>query len=361
MSDETSAGDKQYEPTQRKLDEARRKGELPRSTDLTGAAAYLGLAITAALLGYDTLGPMTESLAGLVSRAPQLAEAVFGPGSAGVGQTLALRLIPPIVPWFAISAVLALAALFAHRAVVFAPEKITPKLSRISLVQNAKNKFGLDGLFEFAKSATKLTIYSALLGVYLVSRLEFIIPAVDLPAKIAVIALFRETVRFIWLIVLIATAIAAVDLAWQVGSHHRKNRMTRKEVQDEAKDTEGDPYMKQQRRDRGMALASNRMLQDVPTADVVIVNPTRFAVALKWDRASPVAPVCVAKGAGEIAGRIRELAAEAGVPIHRDPPTARALYATVDIGSPIPPAQYRAVAAAIRFADLIRTKARTRR
>ena len=136
--------------------------------------------------------------------------------------------------------------------------------------------------------------------------------------------------------------------------------MSRKELTDESKDAEGDPYMKQKRRQKGQEIASKQMIQDVPNADVVIVNPTHYAVALKWSRLPGDVPVCVAKGVDEIAARIREKAQESAVPIHSDPPTARALHAVVEIGQEIPPENYRAVAAAIRFADEIRRKAKGR-
>jgi flagellar biosynthetic protein FlhB len=116
--------------------------------------------------------------------------------------------------------------------------------------------------------------------------------------------------------------------------------------------------MRQQRRQRGYDIATNRMMNDVPKADVVIVNPRHVAVALRWDRGAGGAPVCVAKGVDEVALRIRAVAMEAGVPIRQDPPTARALHATVTIGEEIPPAHYRPVAAAIRFADAVRRRAR---
>ena len=132
--------------------------------------------------------------------------------------------------------------------------------------------------------------------------------------------------------------------------------MSRKEMIDEAKDSEGDPHVKMQRRQRGQEIATNRMLQDVATADVVVLNPTHYAVALKWNRKGRGAPVCVAKGMDEIAARIREKAAEAGVPMHRDPPTARAIHASVEIGQPIRPEHYQAVAAAIRFAEAMRKR-----
>jgi flagellar biosynthetic protein FlhB len=118
--------------------------------------------------------------------------------------------------------------------------------------------------------------------------------------------------------------------------------------------------VKAQRRGRAEAIATNRMLLDVPKADVVIVNPTHVAVALKWSRAKGSAPACVAKGEGELALKIREVAATAGVPLHADPPTARALHATVAVGREIAPEHYRAVAAALRFAERMRRAARSR-
>jgi flagellar biosynthetic protein FlhB len=115
--------------------------------------------------------------------------------------------------------------------------------------------------------------------------------------------------------------------------------------------------MKASRRQKGQEIAMNKMLVDVATADVVVVNPTHYAVALKWEKGSGRAPVCVAKGVDEIAARIREKAAAAGVPLHRDPPTARILHATLKVGQEISQDQYRAVAAAIRFAEKLRQKA----
>jgi len=129
-------------------------------------------------------------------------------------------------------------------------------------------------------------------------------------------------------------------------------------VKEEHKQSEGDPHTKQQRRQRGMDLANNRMMIDVPSADVIIVNPTHFAVALKWTREKNKAPECVAKGVDEVAAKIREIASEHGVPIHRDPPTARTIFNTVEIGEEIQPDHYKAVAAAIRISEAMREKAR---
>ena len=128
----------------------------------------------------------------------------------------------------------------------------------------------------------------------------------------ATLLLAQIMMEFLLIIVLIALAIGFIDLMWQQADHIRKNRMSDKELRDEHKETEGDPHMKQARRERAQKIAANRMLADVPDADVVIVKPTHFAVALKWDRRRGTAPTCVAKGQDVIAKRIRELAIEAG-------------------------------------------------
>ncbi|KIN74575.1 Flagellar biosynthesis protein FlhB [Sulfitobacter guttiformis KCTC 32187] len=162
-------------------------------------------------------------------------------------------------------------------------------------------------------------------------------------------------------VAVVSGVIGGVDALWQHASHMRKNRMSRKELTDEAKNSEGDPHLKQERRQRALAASQNQMMKDVPSADVIIVNPTHYAVALKWSRLPGEAPICVAKGVDEIAATIRRIGAQAGVPIHSDPPTARALHAAVELGSQIRHDDYAPVAAAIRFAEEMRRRAKGKR
>jgi flagellar biosynthetic protein FlhB len=168
------------------------------------------------------------------------------------------------------------------------------------------------------------------------------------------------TIDFLLLILLATLVLGGGDYLWQVHLHRQRNRMSRKEMMDEFKESEGDPHFKAARRQRAQEVATNRMLADVERADVVVVNPTHYAVALRWERGKGGAPICVAKGIDEIARIIRERAAAHGVPIHSDPPCARAIYATVELGQEVRADHYRAVAAAIRFADAMRRKARQR-
>ena len=363
MAENQDEASKEHEPTQRKLDEARKKGELPRSTDLTTACAYGGMLVAAAALGGSSLVALGSLLQVPLDQGVRLAETVFGDrGAAATAQPLALGIgrgaLSAMGPWLVIPAAGALLSILGQRAFVFAPNRLQPKLSKISPLANAKQKFGRSGLFEFAKSSAKMVIYGVILFVYIWAELPRILATQTLAPQLAAVELGRLCVGLMGLVVVVALSIGLIDLLWQRAEHLRKNRMSRKELTDEAKASEGDPQLKHQRRQRGIDMAMNQMLADVPEADVVIVNPTHYAVALKWGRTKGSAPVCVAKGVDEIAARIREVARDSGVPIHSDPPTARALHATVELGAEIGTEHYRAVASAIRFADGLRRKAR---
>ncbi|MGH1412427.1 MAG: EscU/YscU/HrcU family type III secretion system export apparatus switch protein [Pelagimonas sp.] len=358
MSEQDDSGEKSHEPSQRKLDEARKKGEIPRATDLLTAMAYLGLLAGAVSVGGYSLKNFANLLLPFLEQHDRMIQLFFGGNakpisaqvlSTGLGHAFPLLLAPTAF---------VLLTLFATRGFVFAGEKLKPKASRLSPIENAKNKYGRRGLFEFFKSFVKLSIYSILLALFIRNQLDTIIGTVrTTPAEVFLMILSLVT-RFLFIVVLIAMVIGGLDAFWQRTEHMRKNRMSFKELKDEMKEAEGDPYLKQHRRARAQELALNQMMGAVPDADVVIVNPTHYAVALKWSRTPGSAPECVAKGVDEVALRIREVAADAGVPIHSDPPTARALFATTEIGHEISAEHYQPVAAAIRFAQDMRAKAR---
>ncbi len=352
-------GDKPHDPTPRKLEEARKRGQVPRSQDLNTAAAYGGFAL--AFLAFGSASVETIGLLGKVAfdQADRLAPAMLSHGSA-LSAGMILQVAGGALPWLAIPAALALLSVLAQRSLLMTPESLAPKLSRISPLATAAHKFGRLGLFEFAKSAVKLVVVSAVLVLFLMAEIDSVLGMAALPPGMAFAELARISFSFLLVVLCISLAIAVPDYLWQRLQHIRQNRMSHKELMDETKESEGDPHLKSERRRRGIDIATNRMLADVPKADVVIVNPTHYAVALKWTRARGSAPVCLAKGVDEVAARIREAAAKSGVPLHRDPPTARAIHASVKIGQEIRPEHYRAVAAAIRFAERMRTKARGR-
>ncbi len=358
MSTDQDSSDKSFDPTPQKLLEARRKGDVAKSNDLLTACAYLGLLV--GLFGIGTAGLLKTGMAlkVLIDRSSELA-LLFSKGSA---TTLSAGLLQDIfwglAPIFGLPALGVILALFAQNAWVIAPSKLEPKLNRISLIANARNKFGRDGIFEFLKSFTKLVIYSCMLALFIYVWLPEMISVVQTDPNTVISLLLRTCFGFLSVVVIVSGIIGAIDALWQHASHLRKNRMSRKDITDEAKDSEGDPHQKQERRQRAFTASQNQMMRDVPTADVIIVNPTHYAVALKWSRLPGQAPVCIAKGIDEIAFNIRRIAAENGVPIHSDPPTARALFAGVDIGSQIRQDDFAPVAAAIRFSEAIRRKAK---
>ena len=288
----------------------------------------------------------------------RLAQQMFtGAASAPVGGIL-MALVIPILPIFILPFGAVLLSILAQRALVFAPSKLEPKMSKISIISNAKNKFGRAGLFEFLKSFVKLVLYSICLGVYLSYRLPEMIASSGTGAFSVVAMLAQLGMEFLIIALLLALPVGVVDAVFQHAEHIRKNMMSRQEIQDEVKDSEGDPHVKGQRRQKGQQIAMGQMMADVPKADVVIVNPTHYAVALQWSREKGSAPKCVAKGVDEVAAAIRRVANEHAVPIHSDPPTARALHATIEIGEEIMEEHYAPVAAAIRFAEAMRQRAK---
>ncbi|MEX0308309.1 MAG: flagellar type III secretion system protein FlhB [Ruegeria sp.] len=358
MSAADDDSDKSYEATPQKLEKARKKGEVAKSNDLSVVAAYAGLLAALLVAGQYMAQQFGTLFVVLIDQSDQFAPLLIaGPATSTVAGILKSTLIP-IATLFVVPAAAVLLSLIAQRALIFAPDKLKPRASRISILSNAKNKFGRGGLFEFAKSLVKLLIYGTCLALFLRANLPEILTASAAPARSSILLMMNLLTRFLFIVITIALAIGVIDYLWQHAEHMRKNRMSRKEVQDETKDSEGDPHVKQQRRQRAQDIATNQMMADVPKADVVIVNPTHYAVVLKWSRATRSAPVCVAKGVDEVAATIRATAGDAGVPIHSDPPTARALHATVEIGQEIAEEHYRPVAAAIRFAEAMRKRAR---
>ncbi|MFN4128628.1 MAG: flagellar type III secretion system protein FlhB [Paracoccaceae bacterium] len=357
-SDDQSSGEKEHDPSEKKLADARRQGDIPKSTELMAAASYGGL-LLAGLSGAHLFE--TAALTGkvLIEQAPGIARLTVDSARTVIGGVLHSAVLPLVLLLSAPAASVMLAIL-AQRAMVFAPDKLAPKLSRIWPWATAKKKFGPEGLFEFAKNFLKLFVVAVALGMFLMGHADNILATASLDPRQGLVQLIALLGQFLVIVIIVTTVIGGVDLLWQRHAHVQRNRMSRKEVMDEMKESEGDPHTKSQRRQRGQDLAMNQMLVDVATANVVIVNPTHYAVALRWTKGARTAPVVVAKGVDEIARRIRETAAEHGVPIHSDPATARSLFATVEIGKPIARDHYRAVAAAIRFAEAMRKRTKER-
>lgn len=355
---EEPGGERSFEPTPRRLEEARRRGEVPRSADLGAAAASAGLLAALLAAGRDMAEGTGAGLAVLLARAGTLGAAVLGGEQGGPAAALLAAALLPLLPLVLLPALAALAAHLAQRAFTLAPRRLLPDPGRLSPLRGAVQRFGPAGLVEFAKSCAKLLAVAAALWFVLAARIDeitatLLLPPVRLPGE-----MMRHALALVAAIAGIAAVVAAADLLWQRFHHARRLRMSFRELRDELRETEGDPRQKQARRARAEATARNRMFAELPKADVVIVNPEHVAVALRWSRRPRSAPECVAKGRGELALAIRRRAMETGVPLRHDPPTARALHALVGIGEEVPPELWRAVAAALRYAEAMRRRAR---
>ena len=346
-----SGQEKSFDATETKLREERRKGNVAQSQEIPTLALYIGLG----LVLFAVAGPVAKACLTLFSgflahpedMGSQIIDGVKGsnplPGTLWV-----------IAPVFGLLVVFVLLALVAQQSLVVAPDRIKPKLSKISPLSNAKKKYGKDGMAEFLKRAVKLCIVTGFAVLYMTRLVGSVAQQIGRPEGLLFAMLRDETLVLLGWMIAATVAIALVDAPFAWWSHRNKLKMTFEEIKEENKTQEGDPQMKAERRARARAIAQGTMMRDVATADVVIVNPTHYAVALKWDRASGGAPVCVAKGVDHVAAAIRARATEAGVMIHSDPPTARAVHAAVEIGDQIRPEHYAAVAAALHLAQTLK-------
>jgi flagellar biosynthetic protein FlhB len=344
-------------PTPRRLAKAREEGQIPRSQELLAATVLLTGAAAVAATG-PWLGRGTGETLQQASR--WLAMGPIGPAEAAtvLRDTLgrALLTILPILGAVVLSTVL-VGGLQARGVLSWQP--VAPQLSRLSPLKGLKRLLGFEGLFTLAKAIVKLTILGAITYAAIVAAWPAIAALTGAEAG-GVIAVTRSTVLTIaaWA-GLAFLALSLVDYAFASWRHAEQLKMTRQEIVQEFRETEGDPLLKSRIRSLAQQMGRRRMLQQVREADVVIVNPTHLAVALRYDVARSAAPVVVAMGRRKLAERIRAIATESGVPIVRNVGVARALMATAKVGQPVPPALYAAIAEILAYVYRLRGGAPT--
>jgi flagellar biosynthetic protein FlhB len=349
--DKDTSQERSLEATAHKLEQSRRRGEVPQSRDVTTFGLYVGLLVALAGFAGGIALDLGTALLPFLEQPDQLL-ALQTPGAlVGVTAGASIDVLAGIAPLLLLPALGVVLALIAQQAFVFAGERLHPKWSRLSIVGNARQRFGPKGLVEFAKTLVKLLAVTGLVALVIWSSIDQILALTRSDARALGPSLLEMTQRILLPLLALSGVIAAADHVWQRFDHLKGQRMTHQELREEQKHTEVDPHLKQSRRERAVAIATNRMLRDVPTADVVITNPIHYAVALRWDRArAGSAPHCIAKGADEIALRIRQIAQEHGVIAFEDRSLARSLYDLVEIGEEIRVEHYRAVAASLNYA-----------
>jgi flagellar biosynthetic protein FlhB len=348
-----TGGERTEEPSQKRLQDARERGQVPRSRELTNFATMIGgsatLVATGASLGSHLAQVMRRGL-DIDPRALRNADAMAA--SLGAASWSALTVLLPV---FAVLVALVLLAAVSLGGWNFSAQALVPDFSRLSPFAGLGRLFGLRGASELGKALLKCAVVGGVCAA-VVSWLFRDVLALGHMEPRAAIGRGAGLVgwAFVWLCASLAL-VAIVDVPLQLFQFRRQLRMTRQELRDEAKESDGRPETKQRIRRLQQMLARRRMMHKVPTADVVIVNPTHFAVALKYDPQSMRAPRVLAKGVDLVAQNIRRIAAEHRVPIFESPPLARALYRSTDLNDEIPAGLYVAVAQVLSYIFRVRS------
>jgi|APCry4251928276_1046603.scaffolds.fasta_scaffold139344_2 flagellar biosynthetic protein FlhB len=347
MAEEQSGQEKSEEPTARRLQDARKKGDVAKSMEIPSAAVLLVGLLTLYLLG----GYMLESFLNLLRHyLTNLHTINIIPANMTVitresMQDFALLTGPLMLTLF----VTALVANYAQVGVIFTTEKIEPKMEKIDPIKGFGRIFSMQTLANTVKSIAKLVIVGFVAYKEIMKNLNGIAPLMDQDAY-AILVFYAKVSFWIFLkAALIIAILAALDYAFQRWQFMKKMKMTKQEVKEEAKMTEGDPHVKGRIRSIQMQMARKRMMTEVPKADVIITNPTHLALALAYDKKTMIAPTVIAKGAGVIAGKIKELARAHDIPIVEDKPLAQALYKAVEIDEQIPENLFQAVAEILAY------------
>jgi flagellar biosynthesis protein FlhB len=347
MAEQDDAQERTESATPKRLEEARKKGEVPRSRELNAAAVTLFSCGAISLFGEGMVTGFAElmrtGLSPRFSPAMDPTQMVSALGGAILSGFVAVS--PVLVAGF-VAAFMAPMALSGWN---FSTEALLPKFSRLNPITGFGRLFSSNGLIELAKSILKFAVIAVIAimvlrkdtNALMAMGNESLPTAMQHAAQLCASALITMACGMLF--------IAGIDVPIQLWQHAKKLKMSREEIKREMKESDGSPEVKGKIRRLQQEMARRRMMTEVPTADVVITNPTHFAVALRYDENRSRAPVVVAKGSDEVAARIREIATENKVPIFEAPPLARVLFRSVDLNKEIPASLYTAVAQVLTY------------
>ncbi len=349
-------GERTEEPTARKLSEARKQGQVPRSQDLSGAITLFGGLLIFVVLG-STISAMfirilRRTLGGEIAADIRSTESI-----AAAAKAVAYDAIVVVAPIMALAAVVAYLAGFVQVGWLVTAEPIRPKLSKLSPLSGIKRVLGIRALVKTVVNSLKLAVMVAVSTLFIVSNLDAIAALPKLTPQLALIHVLRLIFILAMILAVLLLFIALIDYLYQRWQHTKDLRMSKQEVKDERKTMEGDPLIKGKHRQMAREILMQQIGKAVPEADVIVTNPTHFSVAIRYDPEKMGAPRVTAKGADLIAMRIRQLARQNSVPIIERPPLARALYWGVEVGQEIPLEHYEAVAELLAYVYRIDTRA----
>ena len=347
MAEEADDSQRTEDPTSKRLDEARSRGQVANSREVNNllmlgvfSLSVLMFAKPAAIALWDATMPFIEQ--------PDLVAADFDHLIRIAWKLLGMLLLAGAVP-LVLAFLAALGAGYLQFGLIWSLDAITPKLDKISPLSGLKRMFSARSLAEFVRGLLKIAVVGSVAMLLIVPEVAHLNKLIGME----MVQLLGETkallAKLLIGVVSIVAIITAIDVVYQRIQHMREMRMSRQELKEEYKETEGDPLVKGRLRQLRMERTKRRMMAQVPKSDVVVTNPTHFAVALKYDQASMAAPKVMAKGVDKAAQRIREIAKEHDIPIIENPPLARGLYAACDIDEEVTPEFYKAVAEVISY------------
>lgn len=352
---ESDGQDKTEDPTGKKLDDSREKGQVAKSQELNSLAMFgTGMIIVFTFKEHvaDNIYNLTKYIFSSIDTLTI---------SSGMLQMFAMKAmgfyIITLAPLFGSLIVMALVSGYGQVGFKITPKALAPKFSNINPISGMKKKFfSTEPLVELFKSLVKLFIIGGFTYWVLEDAVIQALGLIDYSIVEILSFMLETSFTLIWKVTLVYAVIAAADFAYQKFKHKNDMKMTKQEVKEEMKQMEGDPFLKGQIKGKQMAMARSRMMAEVPKADVVITNPTHFAVALKYDIGGQGAPKVIAKGIDRVAQKIKEIAKENGIPLHEDVPLARALYKTCEIGDEIPDKLFKAVAQVLAYIYQLKNK-----
>lgn len=355
MSEAEDDDGKTFEPTEKKLREAAEKGDLPVSREAPLLAALAATLVVCSLTLRSGAGRLADTLGHLLED-PARWHLGNGADAAELIGVLLGAAAGLVVPIFAIFVVAGLAVSFAQNAPSVVLHRIAPKLDKISPLAGVKRLVGKAGAMQFVKSVFKLLALGLVAGLVLASEREAVADALFMSPALVPDRILALLVKLLSGVTAAFVLVAMADYGWTRVSWRKRMMMTRQEVKDEHKQSEGDPAVKAKRRSLALDRRRRRMMADVPRATLVIANPTHYAIALRYTREEGGAPLVVAKGQDLLALKIRETAERHGITVVENKPLARSMYDLVEVGEMIPPELYKAVAEVIHYVQSRNTR-----
>jgi len=351
MADETDNTEKTEDPSQKRLDDALKRGDVVKSQEVNTWFIIAGGTLVLMAFSSTMSGQLSNTMRGLIANAHTIS--MDGPALPRLFEKIGVELIAALAIPFLILMLAALGANLIQHKLLWSVELLVPKLSKISPAAGFKRMFSAQALANFAKGMTKLVVVGTVLTVLMwpergrIMALERIDPAAILPLARSL------ALKILGTVVAMMAVVAMGDYLFQYRQWYEKQKMSLRELKEEFKQTEGDPAIKGKMKQIRHAKSRRRMMAAVPKATVVITNPTHYAIALQYQRGME-APVCLAKGIDAVALKIRAVADKHSIPIVENPPLARALHATVEIDEQIPIEHYKAVAEVIGYVMRLR-------